>query len=155
MKCTEAYTIIQNFLQYSSSDQVREARGILQQFKEDFEKTDDALSDKTLKDICLHLAETHFKCPDALRKEPRSTIREEYLKQTGRHLDEFYCEKAYRNAAEEKTSAEILPQSAPERAEDAAEKKADKKESKNAEKQAYPPNRISEIIDAEKCRIQT
>lgn len=152
MKCTEAYTIIQNCLQYSSSDQVREARSIMQQFKEDFEKTDEALSDKTLKDICLRLAETHFKCPDAVRKEPRITIREEYLKRTGRHLDEFYCEKAYRNAAEEKASAGILLPSAPDRLEEDDEE--DKKGCKNAEKQAYPANRISEIIDAEKCRIQ-
>ena len=101
MKCTEAYTIIQRHLQYYTSDQTKEARSILQQFKEDFEKTDEALEDMTLKEICLNLKEIHFSLPDALGKKPCSTIREEYRKKTGKDLDEFYCEKAYWHAAEE------------------------------------------------------
>ena len=174
MKCTDAYILIQRYLQYSSSVQLREARGILRQFKESFEKTDGAIEDRVLKDICLHLAETHFKRPDALRKEPCSTIREEYLKRTGKHLDEFYCEMAYRHAADGYTTA-VLFSSAPESADDAAEEsteertgdRADGKEmdainpgEKNPNEQnpneQNPKERaeISGVIDAECCLIQ-
>ena len=165
MKCTEAYTLIQRYLQYSSSAKLREARCILRQFKEIFEKTDEAIEDRILKDICLHLAETQFKRPDALRKEPCSTICEEYLKRTGKHLDEFYCEMAYRHAADECTTAALFssaPESADDAAGDAAEERADGKEmdamnprEKNPKEQ-IPKERAdtSGVIDAECCLIQ-
>lgn len=169
MKCTEAYTLIQRYLRYSSSAKLREARCILRQFKENFEKTDEVIEDRILIDICLHLAETHFRRPDALRRDPCSTIREEYLKRTGKHLDEFYCEMAYRHAADEKAPV-LLFSSAPESADDTADDAAESEAGNGADgkemnamnpgeknpKEQIPKERAdtSGVIDAECCLIQ-
>ena len=98
MSCVESYTIIKDALKDKLSGKLEEAVWSLDRFSEVFCKIDATINDPAMIDICLNLAELHFKAESPLRRKPIETIQNMYYKRTGKMISTNICTAAYYNA---------------------------------------------------------
>ena len=98
MGCVESYTVLKEALKYDISERVGEAICSLDRFSEVFCKIDATINDPVMIDICLSLAEIHFKSKSPLNKKPIETIQNMYYERTGHMISRNLCIAAYYNA---------------------------------------------------------
>ena len=98
MSCVESYTILKEALKYNTSENVEEAIYSLDRFSEVFYKIDATINDPAMIDICVNLAEIHFKGESPLDKKPIETIQNMYYERTGHMISVNLCIAAYYNA---------------------------------------------------------